>query len=41
MHPEAPLRVRISFAEPPTDGPDECPGCGRPLVQRIVVEQVQ
>ena len=37
----APLQTRLTFAEPPVDGPDECPKCGRPLVVRIAIEVVR
>ncbi len=33
----APVRLSLSFAEAPVDGPDACPKCGRQLLIRISI----
>ena len=35
----APVQLKLSFAEPPVDGPDACPKCGRQLLIRISIIQ--
>ena len=40
FEPAAPVKLRLSFAEAPVDGPDVCPECGRPLLIRISIERV-
>ncbi len=35
----APVQLKLSFAEPPVDGPDACPRCGRQLLIRISIMQ--
>ncbi len=37
FEPAAPIKLRVSFAEAPADGPDVCPECGRPLLIRISI----
>ena len=33
----APVQLQLSFAEPPVDGPDACPKCGRQLLIRVSI----
>ncbi len=33
--PGARIEFKVSFAGEPIDGPDVCPGCGRPLIIRL------
>jgi ribosomal protein L37AE/L43A len=35
----APLQMKLTFDEGTDAGPDECPGCGRPLLLRISIRQ--
>ncbi len=37
FEPEAPIKLSVSFAEAPVDGPDACPKCGRQLLIRISI----
>ena len=39
FEPAAPIRLSLSFAEAPVDGPDACPKCGRQLLIRISIIQ--
>ncbi len=39
FEPAAPIKLSLSFAEAPVDGPDACPKCGRQLLIRISITQ--
>ncbi len=34
-YPGAPMELTLSFGDEPVEGPDVCPGCGRPLILRL------
>ena len=33
--PGSELELKLSFGDEPDEGPDFCPGCGRPLIIRL------
>ena len=38
--PGSELECRVSFVDEPDDGPDVCPGCGRPLILKLSFDEL-